>query len=123
MKGMGEKKFVDQVESKWSANSFGQYNGDGYLCYPGPNNTLLSSIRFEALRDGFEDYEYLAVLKRMLEGKTGAAAEAARKLLDVPDAVCRKDLSFNSDPTALFETRRQVAEAIEKLAVDTERVK
>jgi hypothetical protein len=120
MKDMGEKKFVDQVESKWSANSFGQYNGDGYLCYLGPNNTLLSSIRFEALRDGFEDYEYLAVLKRRLEGKTGTAAEAARKLLDVPDAVCRTDLSFSNDPIALFETRRQVAEAIEKLAVDTD---
>ena len=41
-------------------------------------------------------------------------------ILNVPDAVCRKDLGFSNDPTALFETRRQVAEAIEKLDVDTD---
>ena len=63
LKPMKGKKFVDVVESKWTANSFGKYNGDGYLFYPGPDNRLLSSIRFEALRDGFEDYEYLAVLR------------------------------------------------------------
>ncbi len=115
MKPMGGKKSVDEVECAWVANSFGDYNGDGYLVYPGPNNTLLSSIRFEALRDGFEDYEYLAILKKRLAGKTGAAADAARKLLDLPDALCKKDLSYTNDPKVLFDVRHKVAEAIEKL--------
>ena len=115
MKSMGGKKFVDEVECAWTANSFGKYNGDGYLVYPGPNRTLLSTIRFEALRDGFEDYEYLAILKKRLEGKTGAAAEEARKLLDVPDVLCRKDLTFTSDSKVLFDARRKVAEAIETI--------
>ncbi|KPJ51752.1 MAG: hypothetical protein AMS16_07460 [Planctomycetes bacterium DG_58] len=112
---MDGKKFVDQVESKWNANSFGKYNGDGYLTYPGPNNTLLSSIRFEALRDGFEDHEYLAVLKRRLAGKQGAAAAEARKLLTIDDRLCKRDLSYTRDPKVIFETRRRIAEAIEKL--------
>ena len=115
MKPMGGKTFVDEVECAWIANAFGDYNGDGYLVYPGPNNTLLSTIRFEALRDGFEDYEYLAILKKRLEGKTGAAADEARKLLDLPDALCKKDLSYTNDPKVVFDTRRKVAEAIEKL--------
>jgi len=113
MKTMGDKKWLDEVESPWTANAFGDYNGDGYLCYPGPNRTILSSIRFEALRDGFEDYEYLAVLKRRLEGKQGATADNLRNLLDISDAVCAKDLSFTSDPTVLLRARQAIAQAIE----------
>ncbi|HUV39948.1 MAG TPA: glycoside hydrolase domain-containing protein [Planctomycetota bacterium] len=121
LKTMEGKTFVDEIDSRWNANSFGKYNGDGYLTYPGPNGTLLSSIRFEALRDGFEDHEYLAELKRRLAGKTGAAADAARKLLEVDDAVCRRDLGFTSDPRVLLDARRRVAEAIEKLPPAMER--
>ena len=46
---------------------------------------------------------------------SGAAADEAKKLLDLPDALCKKDLSYASDPKLLFETRLKVAEAIEKL--------
>ncbi len=115
LKAMGDKPWLDQIESPWMANAFGNYNGDGYLCYPGPNRTILSSLRFEALRDGFEDYEYLSVLKRKLEGQPGGQLDAVRKLLDVPDTICASDLSFTSDTTALFAFRRTVAEAIEHL--------
>jgi hypothetical protein len=112
---MGGKKFVDEVESSWNANSFGKYNGDGYLTYPGPNHTLLSSIRFEALRDGFEDHEYLAVLKRRIAGKQTPAAKAAAKLLEVDDEVCKRDLTYTDDPQVLLDARRRIAEAIEKV--------
>ena len=116
LKTMGDKKVIDEVDSKWNANSFGRYNGDGYLAYPGPNRTLLSSIRFEALRDGFEDHEYLAILKRRLKGKQGKDAEVARKLLEISDAICKRDLTYTDDPKKLLEARRRIAEAIEKLA-------
>lgn len=116
LKTMGGKKVVDEVDSKWNANSFGKYNGDGYLVYPGPNRTLLSSIRFEALRDGFEDHEYLAILKRRLEGKGGKVADAARELLAISDAICKRDLTYTNDPKSLLEARRRIAEAIERLA-------
>jgi hypothetical protein len=32
-------------------------NGDGLLVYPGPHWTPYSSIQFEVIRDGVEDYE------------------------------------------------------------------
>lgn len=34
-------------------------NGDGFLLYPPQNGQLVSSIRWELLREGVEDYEYL----------------------------------------------------------------
>jgi len=115
LRNMGSRRHVDRVESKWNANSFGSYNGDGYLCYPGPNRTLLSSIRLEALRDGIEDYEYLAILKRRLDARAGRAAKGARKLIEISDDVCREDLTFTDDPKVLLEARRKIAEAIEAL--------
>ena len=36
----------------------------GNLVYPGPEGKLYASLRLENLRDGIEDYEYYALLKR-----------------------------------------------------------
>ena len=100
LKPMKGKKYVDQVESPWSARSFGDYNGDGYLFYPGPNATLLSSIRFEALRDGFEDYEYLAILKGRAAGQSGPAAEAGRGSLRYPTASAARTWASPATPSS-----------------------
>ena len=45
--------------------------GDGWLLYPGPDGEPLSSVRFENLRDGFEEAELLQVL-----AERGAKAQA-----------------------------------------------
>ncbi|MGB2821356.1 MAG: glycoside hydrolase domain-containing protein [Phycisphaerae bacterium] len=106
---------VTKVESDWLAKAFGQYNGDGYLLYPGPDGAVLSSIRMEALRDGFEDHEYLAILQRLVKAAGGAETETlaeARNLLAVPDSLCRRDLSYTSDPAVLLAYRARVARAI-----------
>ncbi len=46
-----------------------EVKGDHYIVWPDkPNNTIESSIRWESLRDGIEDYEALALLKRTNPG-------------------------------------------------------
>jgi len=110
-------KPVTAVESDWNAKAFGQYNGDGYLLYPGANAAVLSSIRMEALRDGFEDHEYLAILRHLVReagasGPGGDVLTEAERLLAVPDSICRKDLSFTSDPSAILARRAAIARAI-----------
>ena len=97
--------YLDEVESEWQANTFQRYNGDGYLTYPGPEGRPLSSIRLENLRDGFEDWELLALLKTKGD-------EHADDLLKL-DALCDDDMSFVPDPTRLMATRRLVAAALE----------
>ena len=109
------KTFIDTVESGWIAGRPKRSNGEGYLVYPGPNRSVLSSVRFEILRDGFEDYEYLAILKRRLEGKSGRTASEARKLLKINDNICKTDLTYTNAPKVIFDARRKIAEAIEKL--------
>ncbi len=96
--------YLESIESDWQAATFSCYNGDGYLVYPGPNGRLLSSIRLENLRDGFEDWEMLALLKK----KGGRRAQELLRL----DGLCREDMSFTPDPALLMATRRAVAEAL-----------
>ena len=91
-------------------------NGEGSLIYPGSGvkeNTgqrnvdgPVSSIRFELLREGIEDYEYLWLLSSM--GDTAFADEAVRGMV-----VDVRAFSRNSDD--LFALREKMARRIEQL--------
>ncbi len=105
-------------------------NGDGRFIYPPercadgrpPGPVLegpVDSIRWEMLRDGIEDYEYLAILRRLLAEKGGRleAEERTRceALLEVPEAISKSMTDFTSDPVPIEARRREIAEAIEAL--------
>ena len=100
----------------WTANAFGKYNGDGYLIYPGADLKPYSSLRLEALRDGLEDYEYLWMLKALVEqaGQKkmgGPIVERARGLLAL-DGVVKETGSYSPKSENCLTHRRSVAEAI-----------
>jgi hypothetical protein len=92
-------------------------NGEGSLVYPG-NRTRrftgqkdvdgpVSSLRFELLREGIEDYEYLWLLKSLGDG---AFADHAAESIVV-------DVSaFSRNVEELFATRAAMAKRIEELA-------
>ncbi|MCF7975920.1 MAG: DUF3863 domain-containing protein [Phycisphaerae bacterium] len=74
---------------RWAANSWPQDpltdsryskwpSGDTYLVYP----FALSSVRFERLREGIQDYEKIRILREDLAGDHSAKAVAARARLD-----------------------------------------
>jgi len=52
--------------------------GDCFLVYPGPR----SSIRFERLRDGIEDYEKIQTLRKMLQSSVDAQAKECLQALE-----------------------------------------
>jgi hypothetical protein len=97
-------------------------NGDGRFIYP-PNRDNdrkqkfldgpVSSLRWEILRDGVEDYEYFALLRDLLKSKPDPAAEA---LLKAPASVFTDMTHFNTDPTPLLQHREKLARAIERLS-------
>jgi len=95
-------------------------NGDGNWIMAGEDGPI-TTIRFENVRDGLEDYEYYQLLARAVERgeRQGAAPELlarARALLQVPDDVVRGLTDFTRDPRVLEQHRLEVAEAIEQLA-------
>ncbi|MCP5110155.1 MAG: DUF4091 domain-containing protein [bacterium] len=76
--------------------------GDHAIVYPHPEkNSIFSSIRLEAMRDGIEDYELLAALSSKDPEKAKALAAAA--IPHVNDYV--------RDPAAFRDLRRQLLEA------------
>lgn len=106
-----QKKPNQWPDVPWDPNTFGRYNGDGYLLYPGPDGVPYPSIRLRALRDGFEDYEYMWALNRMARQ---APSPSVKALLGM-DALIRDDGSFANDAEKYFTFRAKVAEAIVNL--------
>ncbi|MBW8041415.1 MAG: DUF4091 domain-containing protein [Planctomycetes bacterium] len=105
-------------------------NGDGRFIYPPeaaadahPAGPVLDgpvdSIRWEMLRDGIEDYEYLVILKKLLEAKkdklTARQYKQYSTLLDVPEAITKNMTTFTKDPSPIEARRDQIARAIAKL--------
>lgn len=104
-------------------------NGDGRFFYPprrDPNQPSdpviqppISSLRWEALRDGVEDYEYFVLLKETVEKARGKADAAllkeAEALLTVPESISKNTTAFTSDVRPLLEHRSTVARMIERL--------
>jgi hypothetical protein len=106
-------------------------NGDGRFIYPplaaadakaaGPIlDGPVDSIRWEMLRDGIEDYEYLTILKELLAQKksklTGVDIDNYAKLLTVPKTITKDLTHFTTDPKAIQTHRHNIAIAIEKLS-------
>jgi len=104
-------------EVPWNTYTYSRFNGDGLLVYPGPNETPLSSVRLETIRDGIEDYEMLGVLADLvveLERAHPAAAELvrARRLLRVNPEVVTDLTHYTRSPDAIAAERQRVADCI-----------
>ncbi|MBU0607796.1 MAG: DUF4091 domain-containing protein, partial [Armatimonadetes bacterium] len=102
-------------------------NGDGRFIYPAnrdyPNDKRpyvegpVDSIRWEMLREGLEDWEYLYLLNQCVQRKLPGAAAYA-KLLEVPPSISEDMTHFAREPKPIYARRAEIAAALEKLKVD-----
>jgi len=87
----------------------GLHNGDGYVIYPGPR----PSIRLKNIRDGAEDYWYLARVAEL--ARSGSHAAKAKVLLDGARPGVFVDAHyFNRNPQAMLDYRRKLGRFIEE---------
>jgi hypothetical protein len=108
-------------------------NGDGRFVYPplaaatpgasGPEPVIeppVSSIRWEMLREGLEDHEFLYLLREELaKRRNDLSADEVKKyesLLEVPDSITQDMTAFTTDPAPIYARRAALAEAIERLS-------
>ena len=108
-------------------------NGDGRFIYPplaaaapgasGPDPVIqppVSSIRWEMLREGVEDYETLYLLRELIESLADELSPERlahyRSLLEVPEEITRDMTHFTTDPAPILARRAEVAKAIEELS-------
>ncbi len=89
-------------------------NGDGTLFYPGRPDRIggstdipIESIRLKLIREGMEDYEYLALLSK-LAGPDAADHYAAR--------IVRKPYNWDSRPEAFLSVRMEMGRDLNRLA-------
>lgn len=105
-------------------------NGDGRFMYPpescgnaNPPAPVLDgpvdSIRWEILRDGIEDYEYMVILKRLLNEKRSTLSPSRQKkieaLLSVPEKITKDLKTYTKDPAPIEKRRDEIARMIEQL--------
>jgi len=107
-------------------------NGDGRFVYPplaaatpgasGPEPVFdppVSSIRWEMLREGIEDYEYLYLLRELIAKRgdqlSAEDLEKYKALLEVPESITKDMTTFTTDPAPIYARRAEIAEAIERL--------
>jgi len=97
-------------------SAYFDFHGDGMLLYPGPNGPL-SSMRLAAVRDGFEDYEYLKLLEHAAASDSLPSAwrEQAQKLLDIQAFVPGNLTEYHRYENELQNYRRQIGEFLSKL--------
>ncbi len=82
--------------------------GEGSLVYPARAvgyDGIVPSLRLKALRDGIEDYEYMAILER-----SGLAAEAEKVVLPLAESWFK----WETNPSAYETARARLAQLIVK---------
>lgn len=98
-------------------------SGDGALLLPAENG-VIPSIRLKYIRDGFEDYEYLAMLQRAYDsikksGKTFPEKETwlktASEALEVSNELCQSLDRYAVRGETLLKHRQKIAELLTQL--------
>lgn len=107
--GNGDGRFLYPPNTKGAADKEAKY-----LCGP------VNSIRWEMLREGIEDFEYLWQLRHAVQtlrkrGVKGADVDEAERLTVIPKAISRSLTQFTWDPRPLYDHRAKVAAALEGL--------
>lgn len=98
------------------------FNGEAVLIYPAYSwqEEPSSSVRFENLRDGFEDYDYLSLLEKYWNRGVGkkASVEETREVeaLLSTEGMVQTSRSYNQDYKRLRKKRRRIAQLIEQFS-------
>ncbi len=110
-------KTVSGVMDPWFLPAFSesdsQFNGGGYLMYPGVPcgiNGPLPCIRLKTLRDSMEDWEYFAILEQL------AGRDAVSKIVS---GIAPNWWASSEDPAAIEAAREKIAAEIVKLKKNT----
>ena len=103
---------MTEAADPWNDTHLFGGNGDGTLFYPGTPARIggrtdipIESIRLKLIREGLEDYEYLALL---------SARGHSRRADELASALVRSAYDFQRDPQVLYSTRRALGEALEE---------
>ncbi len=100
---VNNKPLEGAPRTDWDPASFNSANGDGCLMYGGPDGPM-TGMRFEAVRDGLEEYEYFWLLEQAT-GSREAGEEIAGRLI-------KSLTNYSRDSEDFYRVREELARAI-----------
>ncbi|MHB0997669.1 MAG: DUF4091 domain-containing protein [Armatimonadota bacterium] len=112
----------------WQAGFPGLAPGDNWIVWPGSKGPR-SSIRYEAVRSGIEDYEFMAMLEdatARVADKLGAKIDPRKRSMELSSRILRSATDYDISPAKLESTRTEILRelsSIEKsplILVDTD---
>jgi Glycoside hydrolase 123, catalytic domain/Glycoside hydrolase 123 N-terminal domain len=116
---LGLTGFLTWGFNQWTDNPYQIMNrieygvGDAWVVYP-KKGGLIDSVRWEATRNGLQDYEYLWLLQDKIaeiKAKVGPAAawlDPAQRGVELAGRVIRKVNDFTDSPEVLYRAKAQV---------------
>ena len=121
----GLKGYLHWGFNRWTDDPFaapGTHRGDGWHVYP-KKDGLINSLRWEQMRNGIQDYEYLYMLEdKISKIKTGlsdrlSVIEPSRRGIEIASQIVKTMDSYNKNPDAIYSVKKQIIR--ELLDLDT----
>ena len=101
----------------WNAFEVGFAPGDGWIVYP-TENSIVSSMRYEAMREGIEDYEYLllhAKKTQEIAKELNVTIDEKYRAKEITGSVMRSLTNYTDDPLELYKARERLLREIVEL--------
>jgi len=112
----GLKGYLHWGFNRWTDDPFeapGRHRGDGWHVYP-KKDGLMNSLRWEQMRNGIQDYEYLWMLEdKIAKIKAGLSKrlsiiEPSRRGMEIASQVVKTMSTYSKDPYILYAAKRQI---------------
>ena len=112
----GLKGYLHWGFNHWTDDPFeapGQHRGDGWHVYP-KKDGLINSLRWEQMRNGIQDYEYLWMLEDKISkikaglGERLSIIEPSRRGVEIASQVVKTMDNYNNNPDVLYDVKRQI---------------
>lgn len=120
MSGISKENIKKDPSERWPASEWqaGVGKGCGVLIYPGPDYNIIPSIRLANIRDGMEDYEYFAELKRLSAyvdpEKYPELSKEIKRELKIENSIIDNVYVWTKNIEDLKNKRRRLAALIKK---------
>jgi hypothetical protein len=91
-------------------------NGDGLLIYPGTDGPW-SSQRLDIIRDGIEDFEYMALLEDLIQKlpQNDELVIKAKEILKVNDDIVKNLEVYTTETSVLLSERDKIGNLLEEI--------
>ena len=116
----GLKGYLHWGFNSWTDDPFaapGTHRGDGWHVYP-KKDGLINSLRWEQMRNGIQDYEYLWMLEDKIRkitaglGERLSIIEPSRRGVEIASRIVKTMDTYDKNPDTLYDVKKQVIDEL-----------